>query len=140
LVVSDAPGPSGSFLVHGNLINDNSKACPPSNDGTPPLSGLGVAMVGAHDVTISDNWIARNTPSGATAFHGGVVAITGPADPTAPAGSPPPTAPKNNAVHNNVFVGNNADIFSDGTGTGNVFTPNACSTSTPTTICAPATP
>jgi len=141
LVLADAPGPAGAFTIHGNLINDNNKACAAvqdEEDNQPALSGIGVALPGAHDVSVTGNWFAHNVPGGPSAFRGAVALVTLPAEPGAPAGSPPPSSPKNNTVRNNVFTTNSLDIFSDGTGTGNVLSPNACSNSTPASICASA--
>jgi len=134
LVLADAPGPAGAFTIHGNLINDNSKACAANDEeGQPPLSGIGIALPGSHDVSITGNWFAHNVAGGPSAFNGAVAMVTLPADP----GGPTPSSPKNNTVANNVFTTNGLDIFSDGTGSGNVLSPNACSKSTPASICAP---
>jgi hypothetical protein len=132
LVLADAPGPAGAFTIHGNLINDNSKVCAASEDGPPALSGLGVALAGAHDVSVTENWIAHNVPAGPTDVKGGVVLAL--QDPKKPVTGQTP--PMNNTVRNNVLKGNDPDIFSDGNGTGNVLQPNVCTTSTPATICA----
>jgi hypothetical protein len=38
-------------------------------------------------------------------------------------------------VKGNLIVGNDPDLLWDETGTGNVFRPNACRTSTPARLC-----
>jgi hypothetical protein len=124
LVLADAPGPAGFVRIKGNSIKNNTKACPAGEDNDVPLSGIGVALVGSTGVKVKDNLIAGNTPSGDTAFSGGVVVVSGDV-----------TAPSNNTVKRNVFKKNSTDIFWDGTGTGNVFTKNLCSTSTPSGLC-----
>ena len=60
LFLADSPGPDGSFRVFGNSIRNNSKACPATEDG-PAVSGIGVAILGAHDVSLGLNAITRNS-------------------------------------------------------------------------------
>ena len=124
-MLADAPGPAGFVRFRGNRIKGNTKACPVSEDLDTPLSGIGIALAGAHDVTIKGNLITGNAPSGDTAFSGGVVVVSGDAG----------TAPSNNTVKGNVILKNSTDIFWDGTGTGNVFKKNVCKTSTPGGLC-----
>lgn len=132
LFLADAPGPAGEFSVRFNSIRRNDKACPASaEEDTPALSGIGVALVGARGVTVRRNQITGNRPSGETAFSGGVVAVTLPAEP----GAPPASSPTDNTVQRNAILGNDPDIFWDETGTGNVFTRNLCETSAPDGLC-----
>jgi nitrous oxidase accessory protein NosD len=125
LVLADAPGPAGDVQATGNLVRNNTKACPASDDG-PPVSGVGFAVVGGHDVTITGNVITGNKASGPTLFTAGVAVVTlfeG-------------TAPANNVVTGNVIVNNGPpDIFWDQTGDGNVFQANVCRTSDPDGLC-----
>ncbi len=125
VVLADAPGPAGFFRIKGNAIKNNTRACPAGEDNDVPLSGIGIALAGSNDVKIKGNLIAGNVPSGDTAFSGGVVVVTGDFG----------TAPTNNTVKRNVFKKNSTDIIWDGTGTGNVFKKNLCSTSTPSGLC-----
>jgi parallel beta-helix repeat protein len=118
---------AGDWRLTGNQVRDNTKACPASEEGAPPLSGLGIALVGPDDYLVSGNVITGNTPSGDTAFSGGVAVI----DSTQFGGS----TPNGNVVKANVIKGNDPDIFWDGSGTGNVFAHNACSTSVPGGLC-----
>jgi hypothetical protein len=113
LFLGDSPGPTGSFNVTGNFIQHNSKACPPGDDGTPPVSGVGIAIAGAHDVIARGNIVTGNTPGGPTGFSGGIAIF-----------SIGPTPPMNNLVRGNVVLGNDPDLVWDGSGTGNVFSAN----------------
>jgi len=117
IVLADSPGPAGNVLMRHNTILANNQACPPGEG--PPLSGIGVALAGAHDVTIQANVIQGNVPGGATAFDGGVVVTDlGPGS----------TPPMNNTVAHNVITQNSTDITDTGTGSGNVYRNNLCGT------------
>ena len=117
---------AGDWRLIGNEVRNNTKACPPS-DEAPPLSGLGIALVGPDDYLVTGNVVTGNTPSGPSAFTGGVAVI----DSTPFGGS----TPNGNVVRANVITGNEPDIFWDGSGTGNVFAHNLCSTSVPGGLC-----
>jgi parallel beta-helix repeat protein len=117
---------AGDWRLTGNQVRDNTKACP-ANEEAPPLSGLGIALVGPDDYVVSGNVITGNTPSGYTVFSGGVAVV----DSTQFGGS----TPNRNVVKANLIKGNDPDIFWDGSGTGNVFAHNACSTSVPGGLC-----
>jgi parallel beta-helix repeat protein len=117
---------AGDWTVTGNQVRNNTKACAPTEEA-PPLSGAGVALLGPDDYTVTGNVITGNTPSGPSAFSGGVVVL----DSTVFGGS----TPNGNVVRYNQIRGNNPDILWDGTGTGNVLTPNSCVTSVPTGLC-----
>ena len=125
VVLADAPGPAGFFRLIRNAIVKNTKACPASEDSSVPVSGIGVALVGATGVRITGNAIVGNQPSGETAFQGGVVVVKGDLG----------TVPTNNHVHGNLIVRNDPDIFWDGSGTGNSFRGNRCDTSVPSGFC-----
>jgi nitrous oxidase accessory protein NosD len=124
LFLADAPGPDGAFTVTGNILRHNDKACPASDDG-PPASGIGVAILGAHDVKIFGNGILDNQSTGPSIATGGVVVLSGMGG----------TAPMNNHVQGNFIARNSTDIVWDGTGTGNVLRPNLCRTSNPSGLC-----
>jgi parallel beta-helix repeat protein len=115
LVLADAPGPAGNVLVRHNTILANSHACPPAEG--PAFSGIGVALLGAHDVSIQSNVIQGNVPSGPSFASGGVVVSDQ---------GPGSTAPMNNKVTHNVITGNTPDINDTGTGSGNVYRNNQC--------------
>jgi nitrous oxidase accessory protein NosD len=110
--------------VVGNAVTHNTGACA-GDDDFPPLSGLGIGLVGAAGTTVTANRVTRNTPTGDTAAAGGVVALA----------SPDGTALTDTRVRGNLLRGNAPDVVWDGSGTGNVFTPNVCGTSEPGGLC-----
>jgi len=124
LFLADAPGPAGNFEVRGNTVRENTRLCP-AGEESPPISGVGIALLGARSVEIQANKILDNVPSGPTAFHGGVVVVRGFGG----------TAPNNNSVVGNVILRNRPDIFWDGSGSGNRFVGNECRTSRPGGLC-----
>ena len=117
---------AGDWRLSGNLVRNNSLACP-GNEEAPPLSGLGVALIGPDDYVIRGNRILGNTPSGESIFSGGVVVV----DSTPFGGS----TPNGNTVMANVIRDNDPDILYDGSGSGNVFAHNNCSSSVPPGLC-----
>jgi parallel beta-helix repeat protein len=124
LFLADAPGPSGNFVVRGNQVRDNTRACP-ETDETPPVSGVGISLFGARGVEVTGNHITGNVPSGPSIFSGGVVVVRGFGG----------TAPRNNSVVANDFGHNRPDISWDGSGSGNHFAKNKCDTSVPKRLC-----
>src|SRR5436190_9834696 len=46
---ADIPGSAGRFNLVANQISNNTKACPASEDAPFPVSGVGVALLGAND-------------------------------------------------------------------------------------------
>lgn len=115
LVLADAPGPAGNVLIRHNTVLANNQVCPPVEG--PPFSGIGIALLGAHDVTIQSNVIQGNAATGPSFADGGVV-VGGQ--------GPGSTAPMNNKVSHNVITRNSTDIFDDGTGSGNDYRNNRC--------------
>ena len=126
-VLADLPGPAGLFHLAGNRINNNTKACAAGEDIPFPLSGVGVALLGATGMKVTGNLITGNVPSADTAFSGGILVASGPGDPA--------TAPASNRVHGNRILRNDPDLSWDQTGTGNNFRGNLCQTSTPPGLC-----
>ena len=124
LFLADAPGPAGVFDVHGNEVVDNTRACPAFEDA-PPLSGVGIALLGARGMQIQGNHIVHNVPTGPTGFSGGVVVVKGFGG----------TAPTNNTVVGNTILRNKPDILWDKSGSGNRLSPNNCKTSKPGRLC-----
>jgi parallel beta-helix repeat protein len=124
LFLADAPGPAGVFDVRGNRVMDNTRACPANEEG-PPISGVGIALLGARGMEIKDNRIVHNVPSGPTEFSGGVVVVSGFEG----------TPPTNNTLTGNTILRNKPDIFWDESGSGNRFRPNDCKTSKPGRLC-----
>jgi nitrous oxidase accessory protein NosD len=123
--LADEPGPAGGFDVAGNTVTNNTRACAATEE-TPPLSGIGIALVGARDVELQGNHIIGNVPSGPTGIHpGGVVVTKGFGG----------TAPTHNTVVGNTFLRNGPDIFWDKSGSGNRFVGNMCKMSKPRGVC-----
>jgi hypothetical protein len=112
------------FDVRGNNVMNNTRACPATEEA-PPISGVGIALLGARGMEINDNRIIHNVPSGPTEFSGGVVAISGFEG----------TPPNNNTITGNTILRNKPDIFWDKSGSGNRFKPNDCKTSKPGRLC-----
>jgi hypothetical protein len=118
------PGLAGDVQVTFNLVRRNNLVCEEGDEG-PGLSGVGVMLAGAHDSRVVHNLITRNRPSGPTAFSGGVVVVTDFLG----------TAPKDNLVARNILRRNKPDLFWDGTGSGNLFRHNICTSSDPAGLC-----
>lgn len=128
LVLGDAPGPAGEFSLTANAVRDNTRVCP-AGEEAPPLSGVGIALVGAHDNSIRFNLITGNRPAGPTAFSGGVVVVSGIGE-EGPTGTPS----TGNRVVGNLVLGNDPDLFWDEQGD-NEFAANICRTSSPDDLC-----
>ncbi len=130
LLLNDAqPGGEHNLAVTHNRVWANDKACPPDDEGGPPTSGIGVALVGVTDSIVAHNTILNNVPSGGSPFSGGLVLVS-----NAPSGGTTNTT--NVHVFGNTLHGNSPlDVLWDGLGTGNTFTNNSCSTSSPSSIC-----
>jgi hypothetical protein len=124
LFLADEPGPAGVFDVRGNKVVNNTRACPAFEDA-PPLSGIGIALLGARGMEIKSNQIMHNVPSGPTGFSGGVVVMSGFKG----------TPPTNNTVTGNTILRNKPDILWDKSGSGNRLKPNNCKTSKPGSLC-----
>jgi parallel beta-helix repeat protein len=119
---------AGDYWIAGNLFTHNDKFCPGNDEeGTPPLSGIGVAIANGHGNTVVGNVITKNVASQDVPFSGGVVV----SDAMSPGADPP----ANNVVKGNVITGNQPDVLTDGSGTGNVFFANVCASSVPAGLC-----
>lgn len=129
IVLNTGPNVAGNWRFSGNKLHDNDRFCPGNDEeGTPPLSGIGVALANASDNALFGNVIRDNTPSGDVPFSGGVVVVD--------AGTPGANPPSDNVVKGNLVLDNDPDLFWDGSGTGNVFERNVCRTSVPDGLCA----
>jgi hypothetical protein len=112
-----APGPAAHLRITGNDVLDNTGFFP--GDGSaPPLSGIGVALVGATDVRVSGNRIAGNTPSGPAPFSGFGVGLL---DASALTGG---AAPTGNRITGNDISGSPVPVLDDGSGSDNVVRGN----------------
>ena len=63
------------WTVASNTANHNNKACAPT-PASPPVSGVGIAIVGAHENVVYRNQIFDNRPTGPTIAAGGIVLDT----------------------------------------------------------------
>jgi parallel beta-helix repeat protein len=111
---TSSPIHAARWTITGNTIENNSRFCPGGGGGDPSLSGIGIAIAGGRRNTVEGNLIQNNRTNRNVAFHGGVVLIR------------LDFAPKNNEVTGNTLFRNRPNIFSDGSGTGNVITGNTC--------------
>lgn len=119
ITVLNTPGPVNAhgYDIHDNSVHTNNAFCPGfEEEGFPPTSGIGVAVIGGRRIEIHDNDIRRNRPSDDVPFHGGVVIIS------FPGGS----APRDNEVRSNVLFRNRPNVFTDDSGSGNVVEGNVC--------------
>jgi parallel beta-helix repeat protein len=121
----DTPEPTGTgdWVARHNQANHNNQACPASDEGAA-LSGLGIVIFGAHNITLWDNTANGNAPGGATEASGGIVVLSAPGF----------TATGNTIKKNTAFGNSPVDIKWDQQGT-NEFTGNRCKTSDPTGLC-----
>lgn len=135
-VVLDAGGTTGAgdVTIRDNKASANDRFCPavppPSMEAHPPISGNGIALIGAVRTTVADNNVFNNVNTSTTAspFSAGILVTS-----AAPFGG---VDPSNDTVKSNEMSGNQpADIVWDGTGSGNAFITNQCHTSIPSGLC-----
>jgi parallel beta-helix repeat protein len=110
---TSSPIHAARWTITGNTIEDNSRFCRGGPD-EPALSGMGVAIAGGRRNTVEGNLIQNNRTNRNVPFHGGVVLIRF------------DFAPKNNSVAGNTLIRNRPNIFTDGSGSGNVIANNDC--------------
>jgi nitrous oxidase accessory protein NosD len=125
-VLADAPGPAGGFTISKNAVTKNTRKCAGNpSEGEPPVSGVGIGLLGAFKTTVSGNTVKGNVPTGPSDISGGIVAGAGPQK----------TPPKNDVIKgNNVDANNPFDLLWDGTGSV-TFSKNLCRTSSPAGLC-----
>jgi hypothetical protein len=125
LVLADAPGPAGGWLIAGNRVVRNNRACKGEPDeGEPPISGLGIALAGARGTTVQGNVVRQHLHRHASIGTGGIFVAPGVQG----------TAPQGVRVRHNLALGNRPDIvWRDGGGVR--FVDNRCRTSVPRRIC-----
>jgi parallel beta-helix repeat protein len=128
-VLADAPGPAGAFTISKNTVTKNTRKCAGDpGEGEPPVSGVGVGLLGAFKTTVSGNTVKGNAPSGPSLVSGGIVAVSGPQK----------TPPKNDVIKgNNADANQSSDLLWDGTGSVS-FSKNLCRTSAPGGSCTGA--
>jgi hypothetical protein len=124
------PAPAEHWELRDNFSHENNRACAGEmGGGAPPLSGIGYAILGAHDVKLTHNVALANAPTGFSVVgSGGIVVVS-----TAMIGGGTPdhdTIERNSAYNNAPF-----DIAWDGSGMDMKFKNNACATSAPPGLC-----
>jgi parallel beta-helix repeat protein len=125
LDTGDPSGTASSWRFRHNRVRDNTRVCPASEEA-PPISGAGIAIVGATHLRIEDNRVRRNVPSGPSPFiAGGIVAVAG-AD-----GGGIPTA---NVIRHNVVLDNQPADLRALAGDAD-WRNNRCRTSEPPVFC-----
>jgi len=123
------PGGEHDLTLSHNKSWANDKACAASDDG-PAVSGIGVLFLGAQHSVARGNVIRNNVASGPSPFSGGFLLLSA----KALGGGHDPAFDR---IVGNTLSGNQPDdIIWDGTGAGNVFSGNSCSTSSPSWICS----
>jgi parallel beta-helix repeat protein len=128
LLDTASPVPTSGWVLRGNRVWHNNKACPGSAE-SPPLSGIGIAIVGAQNTTLQHNTIYGHRPTGPTVASAGIGVLSG-----APAGG---ANPDGSSIVDNVMRSNKPQaILWDGSGTGVTFSGNVCRTSLPAGLCA----
>jgi parallel beta-helix repeat protein len=128
LVLADAPGPARKWTITNNAIAQNNKACEgePEED-EPPISGLGIGLVGARDTTVAGNGLYRNRKKGHDSFASGGIVVT-----KGVGGTPE----HNLLIQSNGLTENSPfDISWDKAGTKISFVDNRCDTSKPSGLC-----
>jgi nitrous oxidase accessory protein NosD len=124
LALADAPGPAGNMRIAGNRVIANNKGCGGGSEG-PPLSGLGIALFGAHDVIVTGNVVRQQRSLHKSVASAGIAVGKGLGG----------TPPKHDLISGNVSLGNRPlDILWDRSGTV-AFHSNACRRSNPGFIC-----
>ena len=127
LVLADAPGPAGSWILERNSADENNRACAGEADqGEPPISGIGIGVLGASHTRVRDNTVVGNRALHQSIAHGGIVIGRG---------DPNGTAPAHDSVKDNTLASNSPfDIDWDGSGSV-TFRRNDCDRSRPGGIC-----
>jgi len=116
------------WRVWANRSSRNTGACSGEEEGPPALSGIGMLLWGTAHSSFEHNRTFANRPTGPSVVSGGIVLASskqiGGAD------------PRNNLIRINVAHRNRPyDLLWDGTGNGNRFVRNDCSTSRPDWLC-----
>ncbi len=129
VIDTGAPGPAGNVSITLNDIWGNNRLCPGEEGEAPPLGGIGIGLLGSHAAIVALNLIRNNVAADGSQLPGGGIIVL---DTTSVGGG----VPTDNSVHHNWLSGNQAsDLMSDGTGSGNTFIANSCTTSLPPGSC-----
>jgi hypothetical protein len=123
-----APDPLAHWLAERNNVTANNRACP-AGEENPPLSGVGLAVLGGDDIDVIDNGAYGNKAAAGvpSAFAGGIL-ITG-----SPFGDTPIASTDIKVAFNSAF-GNAPDLVVDEGNEAKVFR-NDCLTSLPDGLC-----
>lgn len=122
-VLADAPGPAGHWLIAGNRVIANNRACAAEEEG-PPLSGLGILLIGAHDTVVRNNVVRQHRRLHPTVAAAGIAVVRGDR-----------SVPRRVRLVHNVALGNRPnDVLWDRSG-GVRFVENLCRRSSPRRIC-----
>jgi hypothetical protein len=116
------------WVADRNTVERNTLACSPAEGGGPPLSGLGIALLGTTGTLVNSNIVSGNHPTEKTPLTGGILVASsralGGADPVR-------NVIRMNRLRNNAA----ADVVYDGSGDGNRFVRNDCRTTAPAGLC-----
>ena len=119
-----------NMTLWNNRVWANDKACAADDEGSPPLSGIGLLMVGARTTSVTHNWITGNKPGGDSFISAGLVLVS------AKIGGGSGFDPRHDTIAHNTITGNSPlDVFYDESGGDNHFPGNTCNTSQPSWIC-----
>lgn len=127
LINTGSGGGVRAWTVEDNDVRRNNNSCPPE-EGDPPISGTGIALLGAKKNRLQANVVLDNRPSITSPFAGGIVLFSSRfIGGTLTAQN----VIKRNDAHENSL----ADLRWDGKGKGNRFRRNHCGTSQPSGLC-----
>jgi parallel beta helix pectate lyase-like protein len=127
LINTGAPGGVQDWGVRDNRALRNRRECVGGPEA-PPISGTGIALVGARGSRVRHNVVNGNRPAGPAAVPGGIVVVS-----STPFGGG--NAAHNRIAHNRARRNQPADIVWDGNGQGNHFIANRCGSSQPDGLC-----
>jgi nitrous oxidase accessory protein NosD len=117
------------WLAEENFVTANNRECPGvPEEGLPPLSGIGIAVLGARDVDVIDNGVFGNAGREAfgSAFGGGILVGASPDTPT--------LISTDIKVAFNTALGNDPDLVVEAGNEARLLA-NDCLTSTPEGLC-----
>jgi hypothetical protein len=119
-----------NMTLWNNRVSANDKACAADDEGSPPLSGIGLLLVGARRTLVTHNWITNNKPGGDSFISAGLVLVS------SKIGGGSGFDPHHDTIADNTITGNSPlDVFYDHSGSDNHFPGNTCNTSQPAWIC-----
>jgi hypothetical protein len=112
VINTSSPGGADGWTIGGNHVADNTQACRPADEGGPPLSGLGIGLLGTKGADVRGNVVTGNHPTESTPLVGGIM--------LASSAQFEGSDPRGNAVTGNTVRGNApANVIYDGSGSGN---------------------